>query len=112
MMGGGKEMPLGYNKASKFFARRDVERILLAHDMVGYPIFVHDVVFDGERPWRAESLNEDGTLHAVDAHAWEIVAGPLDPQQVVRVRSERIDNYEYMQSVWRQCQIIKEFMES
>ena len=48
----------------------------------------------------------------MDAHAWEIVAGPLEPRQVVRVRSERIDNYEYMQSVWRQCQIIKEFMES
>jgi hypothetical protein len=88
-----------------------MEGRLLAHDMVGYPIYQHDVVFDGQRPWRAESLNEDGTLQAVDAHAWEIVSGPLKPDEVVRVRSERIDNYEYMQSVWRQCRIMREFME-
>ncbi|MBI3732667.1 MAG: hypothetical protein HY259_04315 [Chloroflexi bacterium] len=84
----------------------------LGVDMVGYPILEGDVVFDGERPWRVQAANPDGTLHAVDAHAWEIVAGPLDPRSVVRVRSERIDEYEYMQSVMRQCRIIKEFMES
>lgn len=84
---------------------------LLAHDMVDYPIMEHDVVFDGEKPWRVIALNDDGTLYAVDAHAWEIVAGPLIPNQVVRVRSERIDNYEYMQSVWTQSQIMREFME-
>ena len=84
----------------------------LANDMVGYAIMEHDVVFDGEKPWRVLSLNADGTLHAVDAHAWEIVAGPLTPSNVVRVRSERIDNYDYMQSVWRQCQIMREFMDS
>jgi len=83
----------------------------LAVDMVGYPILELDVVFDGERPWRVQSLNPDGTLHAVDAHAWEIVAGPLEPAQVVRVRSERIDEWGYMQSVWRQCKIMKEFMD-
>ena len=37
--------------------------------------------------------------------------GPLDPAKVVRVRSERIDEWEYMQSVWRQCKILKEFMD-
>lgn len=84
----------------------------LAADMVGYPILENDVVFDGERPWRVRSLNPDGTLHAVDAHAWEIVAEPLDPQKIVRVRAERIDDWEYMRSVWTQCHIMKEFMES
>jgi hypothetical protein len=83
----------------------------LAVDMVGYPILELDVVFDGERPWRVQSLNRDGTLHAVDAHAWEVVAGPLDPVQVVRVRSERIDEWGYMQSVWKQSRILKDFMD-
>jgi hypothetical protein len=83
----------------------------VAVDMVGYPIMELDVVFDGERPWRVQYANPDGTLHAVDAHAWEIVSAPLDPQKVVRVRSERIDDYEYMQSVWKQCLIMREFLD-
>jgi hypothetical protein len=83
----------------------------IAADMVGYPIMELDVVYDGERPWRVQRANPDGTLYAVDAHAWDIVAGPLNPAQVVRVRSERIDDYDYMQSVWKQCQIMKEFIE-
>lgn len=83
----------------------------IAADMVGYPIMELDVVYDGERPWRVQRANPDGTLYAVDAHAWEIVAGPLNPAQVVRVRSERIDDDDYMQSVWKQCQIMREFMD-
>ena len=83
----------------------------LAEDMVGYAILEHDTVFDGEKPWRILALNPDGTLHGVDAHAWEIVAGPIVPSNVVRMRPDRIDDYEYMQSVWRQCQIMKEFLE-
>ena len=81
-------------------------------DMVGYPIMELDVVFDGERPWRVQYANSDGSLHAVDAHAWEIVAGPLQPDKVVRVRSERIDDYDYMRSVWKQCQIMREFLDN
>ncbi len=87
-------------------------RELLAVDMVGYPILEGDVVFDGERPWRVQCLNPDGTLHAVDAHARQIVAAPIDPHAVVRVRTDRIDDYEYMQSVWTQCQIMKQFMDN
>ncbi len=84
---------------------------LVGVDMVGYPIMELDVVFDGERPWRVQFANPDGTLHAVDAHAWEIVAGPLQADKVVRVRSERIDDYDYMRSVWKQCQIMREFLD-
>ncbi|MEP7198850.1 MAG: hypothetical protein ABI874_03430 [Chloroflexota bacterium] len=83
----------------------------LAVDMVGYAIMELDVVFDGARSWRVQRLNPDGTLHAVDAHAWTEVTDALVPNQIVRVRAERFDDMEYMQSVWRQCHIIKEFLE-
>jgi len=83
----------------------------LAVDLVGYSIMEQDTVFDGERPWRVQGLNPDGTLRAVDVHAWTIVASSLDPSKVVRVRPDRIDNWDYMRSVWTQSLIMKEFME-
>ena len=83
----------------------------LAVDLVGYPIMELDVVFDGDKPWRVRSRNSDGMLHAVDAHAWTIVTSGLDPSQVVRVRPDRIDDWDYMRSVWTQSLIIREFME-
>jgi len=78
---------------------------------VGYPILEQDTVFDGERPWRVQSLTPAGALRAVDAHAWTVVATDLDPAKVVRVRPDRIDDWEYMQSVWTQSLIMKEFID-
>lgn len=83
----------------------------LAVDLVGYPITELDTVFDGERPWRVQSLAPSGALHAVDAHAWTVVTSDLDPAKVVRVRPDRIDDWEYMKSVWTQSLIMKEFMD-
>lgn len=83
----------------------------LAVDLVGYPILELDVVYDGERPWRVQHRNEDGTLHAVDAHAWTTATCELDPKKVVRVRPDRLDDWEYMRSVWTQSLIMREFMD-
>jgi hypothetical protein len=83
----------------------------LAVDLVGYPIHEQDTVFDGERPWRVQGRNDDGTLHAVDAHAWTVVTSSLDPAGVVRVRPDRIDDWDYMKSVWTQSRIMKEFLD-
>ncbi len=83
----------------------------LAVDLVGYPILELDTVFDGERPWRVQGRNADGTLHAVDAHAWTVVSAPLDPARVVRVRPDRIDDWDYMKSVWTQSHIMKDFLD-
>ncbi|MBI5878604.1 MAG: hypothetical protein HZB53_13225 [Chloroflexi bacterium] len=83
----------------------------LAVDLVGYPIMELDTVFDGERPWRVNGLTADGLLRAVDAHAWTVVTSSLDPKRVVRMRPDRIDDWEYMKSVWTQSLIMKEFMD-
>ena len=83
----------------------------LAFDLVGYPILELDVVFDGERPWRVQGRNADGTLHAVDAHAWTVETSRLDAAKVVRVRTDRLDDWDYMRSVWTQSLIMRQFMD-
>lgn len=84
---------------------------VLARDMAGDGVLARDWVYDGQRLWEVMAVTPDGELRCRDPHrvsAEQSLRG-LDPGQVAKVRADRSDDPRYLQAVYEQAQVLRDF---